>query len=235
MSTVDDSELDKFEALAERWWDPEGEFKPLHQIQPLRLDYIRSVVDLDSRRVLDVGSGGGLLAEGMAEAGADVVGLEPGEATVNAARAHLAHSGLEVDYRQGTVEEVPDSEAGSYDVITCLEVLEHVPDPAATIARCAELLRPGGYLFVATLNRTLRSYAFAILGAEYVLGMLPRGTHDWQRFIRPGEMAAHLRHADLVPADFTGMTYNPIARSFRLSRDVGVNYLGYARKPEAAA
>lgn len=235
MSTVDESELDKFEALAERWWDPEGEFKPLHQIQPLRLDYIRSVVDLDGRRVLDVGSGGGILAEGMAAAGAHVVGLEPGEATVNAARAHLAHSGLSVDYRQGTVEEMPAAEAGSYDIVTCLEVLEHVPDPAATIAHCAELLRPGGYLFVATLNRTLRSYAFAILGAEYVLGMLPRGTHDWDRFIRPAEMTAHLRHAGLVPTEFTGMTYNPLARTFRLSRDVSVNYLGHARKPEGAA
>lgn len=235
MSTVDESELEKFEALAERWWDPEGEFKPLHQIQPLRLDYIRSVVDLADKRVLDVGSGGGLLAEGMAAAGAEVVGLEPGEATVNAARAHLAHSGLEVEYRQGTVEDMPEGEAGSFDVITCLEVLEHVPDPAAIIARCAELLRPGGHLFVATLNRTLRSYAFAIIGAEYVLGMLPRGTHDWDHFIRPAEMTAHLRHAGLVPGELSGMTYNPLSRSFRLSRDVAMNYLGYARKPKGAA
>jgi 2-polyprenyl-6-hydroxyphenyl methylase/3-demethylubiquinone-9 3-methyltransferase len=235
MAAVDDSELSKFEALAQRWWDPEGEFKPLHQIQPLRLDYIRSIVNPDGRRVLDVGSGGGLLAEGMAAAGAQVVGLEPGEATVNAARAHLDHSGLAVEYRQGTVEDVPDSETGRYDLITCLEVLEHVPDPGATIARCADLLRPGGYLFVATLNRTLRSYAFGILAAEYVLGMLPRGTHDWERFIRPSEMAAHMRRAELAPADFTGMSYNPVTRTFRLSRDLAVNYLGYARKPEGRA
>ena len=231
MNAVDPAEIHKFEQLAARWWDPEGEFKPLHRIQPLRLDYILSVVDLSDLRVLDVGSGGGILAEGMAEAGGRVTGVEPGESAVGAARAHLATSGLDVDYRHGEVGDLVEAGEGPYEVITCMEVLEHVPDPAELLSQCAGLLAPGGTLFFATLNRTLRSYLFAILGAEYVLGWLPRGTHDWSKFIRPSEMEAHLRSAALLPRQIRGMTYSPLEDRFRLSDDVSVNYLGYATKP----
>jgi 2-polyprenyl-6-hydroxyphenyl methylase/3-demethylubiquinone-9 3-methyltransferase len=231
MPAVDPGEIDKFEQLAERWWDPEGEFKPLHRIQPLRLDYIRSVVDLADQRVLDVGCGGGLLSEGLAAAGAEVTGLEPGEGAIGAARAHLAGSGLEVDYRQAELGDFLTENPAPFDVITCMEVLEHVPDPGELMRQCAELLKPGGLLFFATLNRTLRAYAMAIIGAEYVLGWLPKGTHDWQRFLTPGELADHLRHAGLVPREFRGMIYNPLSNSFRLGSDVAVNYLGHAAKP----
>jgi 2-polyprenyl-6-hydroxyphenyl methylase/3-demethylubiquinone-9 3-methyltransferase len=233
MAHVDQGEIAKFEQLAAKWWDPEGEFKPLHRIQPLRLDYIRSVVDLNGKRVLDVGCGGGLLSEGMARAGARVTGVEPGEAAVGAARAHLEMSGLDVDYRQGEVGDLLPEEAEGFDVITCMEVLEHVPDPAQVLADCAALVKPGGQVFFATLNRTPRSYAFAILGAEYILGWLPRGTHRWDKFIRPAEMEAYLRKAGLHPAEIRGMVYNPLTNRFSLGRDVAVNYLGYATKPEA--
>ncbi|KPV40169.1 3-demethylubiquinone-9 3-methyltransferase [Thiohalorhabdus denitrificans] len=231
MAAVDEAEINKFEQLAERWWDPEGEFKPLHRIQPLRLDYIRSVVDLDGKRVLDVGCGGGLLAEGMAAAGAEVTGVEPGEAAVGAARAHLKVSGLSVDYRQGEAADLLPEEAESFDVITCMEVLEHVPDPARLVDECARLLKPGGTLFFATLNRTVRSYLMAIVGAEYILRWLPKGTHDWEKFIRPAEMEAHLRAAGLLPREIRGMIFNPLDNSFRLGSDVAVNYLGHTTKP----
>ena len=232
MPAVDSGEIAKFEQLAARWWDPEGEFKPLHRIQPLRLDYIRSVVDLTGKRALDVGCGGGLLSEGLAESGAEVTGLEPGEGAVAAARAHLRVSGLDIDYRQADLGDFLAENPEPFDVITCMEVLEHVPDPGELLRQCADLLRPGGLLFVATLNRTLRSYTMAILGAEYVLGWLPKGTHDWDRFITPGEMADHLRHAGLAPREFRGMIYNPLTNTFRLGSDVAVNYLGHAEKPD---
>jgi len=234
MAAVDEAEINKFEQLAAQWWDPEGKFKPLHRIQPLRLDYIREAVDLQGKRALDVGCGGGLLTEGMAEAGAAVTGVEPGEAAVGAARAHLKVSGLEVDYRQGEAADLLADGVEPFDVITCMEVLEHVPDPAVLVDECARLLKPGGTLFFATLNRTVRSYLMAIIGAEYILGWLPRGTHRWDKFLRPGEMEAHLRAAGLHPEDIRGMVFNPLDNSFRLSGDVAVNYLGYAKKPAEA-
>ncbi len=224
------AEIQKFNERADQWWDPEGPFGPLHRIQPLRLDYIRSVAPLVGQRVLDVGSGGGLLAEGLARVGACVTGVEPGEAAIEAARAHLRVSGLEVTYRQGTIAHFSAEEIGSFDLITCMEVLEHVPDPGELVKQCVNLLKPGGLFFFATLNRTVRSYLFAILGAEYILGWLPPGTHDWDRFITPGEMETHLRKAGVRAEDIKGMVYNPLSNTFRLSSDVGVNYLGYGKK-----
>ncbi len=232
MALLDRDELEKFEQLADRWWDPEGEFKPLHQIQPLRLDYIQGIVRLEGCRVLDVGCGGGILAEGLAEAGSQVVGLDPGEQAIQAARVHLQVSQLPIEYRQGTVADLLGTEDATFDVITCLEVLEHVPEPGKLLKECTRLLKPGGVLFVATLNRTVRSYLFAIIGAEYILGMLPRGTHQWSRFIRPGEMETYMRQACLIPEGLCGITYNPLNDSFHLSRDLAVNYLGYARRPK---
>lgn len=223
-------EIEKFEEEADRWWDPEGPFKPLHRIQPLRLDYLLDVVDPAGRRALDVGSGGGLLAEGLAHADARVTGIEPGESAVAAARTHAREGGLEISYYHGELGDFLREEPGEFDLVTCMEVLEHVPDPGELVAQCAQVLAPGGLLFFATLSRTLRSYLLAILGAEYVLGWLPKGTHDWDRFITPGEMEAHLRAAGLRMEDLRGMVYNPLTNGFRLGNDVSVNYLGYARK-----
>lgn len=224
------AEIEKFNERADRWWDPEGPFGPLHRIQPLRLDYIRSVAPLVDQRALDVGSGGGLLAEGLARVGAYVTGVEPGEAAIEAARAHLRVSGLEVTYRQGEIAHFSAEEIGPFDLITCMEVLEHVPDPGELVKQCTNLLKPGGLFFFATLNRTVQSYLFAILGAEYILGWLPAGTHDWDRFITPGEMETYLRKAGIQAEDIQGMVYNPLSNTFRLSSDVGVNYLGYGKK-----
>jgi len=228
-STASD-EIAKFEEEADRWWDPEGPFKPLHRIQPLRLDYILGVVDPAGWRALDVGCGGGLLAEGLADAGARVTGIEPGESAVAAARTHARENDLGITYYHGELGDFLREDPGEFDLVTCMEVLEHVPDPGELVAQCARLLAPGGLLFFATLSRTLRSYLLAILGAEYVLGWLPKGTHDWDRFITPAEMEAHLRGAGLRMEDLRGMVYNPLTNAFRLSGDVSVNYLGYARK-----
>ncbi|KRW82808.1 bifunctional 2-polyprenyl-6-hydroxyphenol methylase/3-demethylubiquinol 3-O-methyltransferase UbiG [Marinobacter sp. P4B1] len=228
---VDQNEIAKFEALAGRWWDPSSEFKPLHDINPLRLNYIDERVSLAGKKVLDVGCGGGLLSEGMALRGAHVTGIDMGEAPLNVARLHGMESGVKVDYRQTTIEELArDPEhAGQYDAVTCLEMLEHVPDPGSVIKSCAAMLRPGGHLFVSTINRNPKSFLFAIVGAEYVLNMLPKGTHEWKKFIRPSEMSDYLRHAGLDVRELTGMTYNPITKSYKLGRDVDVNYLMHAR------
>ena len=229
-ANVDPQEIAKFEALASRWWDPHSEFKPLHDINPLRLNYIDARVGLAGKRVVDVGCGGGLLAEGMSVRGADVIGIDMGEAPLAVARLHALETGAQLQYRQITVEALAEEMAGQFDVVTCLEMLEHVPDPASVIRACARLLRPGGDLFVSTLNRNANSWLFAIVGAEYVLKLLPKGTHEWKRFIRPSEMDDLLRDAGFDLQDLTGMTYNPLTRVYKLGRDVDVNYLMHAVK-----
>ena len=228
---VDHGEISKFEALAARWWDPESEFKPLHQINPLRLDYIDRIAALDGRKVLDVGCGGGILAESMASRGARVTGIDLGEAPLEVARLHLLESGLEVRYERIPVERLAAEEPASFDVVTCMEMLEHVPNPASVIDACARLARPGGHLFFSTLNRNPKSYLFAIVGAEYLLRLLPRGTHDFAKFIRPSELDGWIRAAGLRASDMTGLVYNPLTQRYRLDpRDVDVNYMVACRK-----
>jgi 2-polyprenyl-6-hydroxyphenyl methylase/3-demethylubiquinone-9 3-methyltransferase len=225
-------EIAKFEALASRWWDPNSEFKPLHDINPLRLNYIDERVGLSGKRVVDVGCGGGILSESMARCGAEVTGIDMGEAPLSVAKLHGLESGVNVDYRQITAEQLAREQAGSFDVVTCLEMLEHVPDPASTIRACAELAKPGGALFFSTINRNPKSYLFAIVGAEYLLRLLPKGTHDYGGFIRPSELESWCRHAELEMRDLTGMSYNPLTQHYSLGKDLSVNYLAYATKPE---
>jgi 2-polyprenyl-6-hydroxyphenyl methylase/3-demethylubiquinone-9 3-methyltransferase len=233
---VDSNEIAKFDAMASRWWDPEGECKPLHEINPLRLGYIEERTgSLQDQKVLDVGCGGGILSEAMARRGAQVTGIDLSADAIDVAKLHALESGVEVDYRQQSVEELAAEQPGSFDRITCLEMLEHVPEPGATVAACAQLLRPGGQLVVSTINRNLKSWVFAIMGAEYVLQLLPKGTHDWKRFIRPSEMDRFFRAANLETRDTTGMIYNPVTRTFKLGRDIEVNYLMHAEKPEEPA
>ncbi len=234
-TNVDPTEISKFETLASRWWDPESEFKPLHQINPLRLDYIeRQAGGLAGRTVVDIGCGGGLLAEGLAARGARVTGIDLGEANLQVARLHLLESGLEVDYRHTSAERLAAEEPGRYDIVTCLEMLEHVPDPASVVQACATLVRPGGLVFFSTINRNPKAYLFAIVGAEYLLRLLPKGTHDYRRFIRPSELARWSRAAGLDTTDLTGLTYNPLTGRYRLDPDdVDVNYLVTCRRPEA--
>jgi 2-polyprenyl-6-hydroxyphenyl methylase/3-demethylubiquinone-9 3-methyltransferase len=229
---VDPAELAKFSALAHRWWDPESEmFGPLHRMNPLRLAHIdRLVGGLAGKRAIDVGCGGGILAESMAVKGAHVTGIDLGEKALKVAMLHRLESGVTVDYRHVSAEDAAQAEPGTYDVVTCMEMLEHVPDPASTVRACATLVKPGGWLFFATINRNAKSFVFAIVGAEYVLRLLPRGTHEYAKFITPSELAAHCRDAGLVMADLTGMTFNPFTKVFTLGRDVGVNYILAARK-----
>jgi 2-polyprenyl-6-hydroxyphenyl methylase/3-demethylubiquinone-9 3-methyltransferase len=222
---VDPAEIAKFEELAARWWDPHSEFKPLHDINPLRLDYIERLEPLRGKRVLDVGCGGGLLSEGMAARGAQVTGIDMGAAPLSVAKLHLYESGLEIDYRQITAEQMAAEHPGAFDVVTCLEMLEHVPSPDSVIAACARLVKPGGLVVFSTINRNPKAYLFAIVGAEYVLRMLPRGTHDFRKFIRPSELDGWARAADLSLRDITGMSYNPLTATYSLGRDVDVNYL----------
>jgi len=231
MINVDRTELEKFSALAHRWWDPNSEFKPLHDINPLRLDLIDREAALAGKRVVDVGCGGGILAEAMAARGADVVGIDLAEKGLKVAQLHLLESGRKVDYRHMDAEALAAAEPGSFDVVTCMEMLEHVPDPASTVAACARLTRPGGHLFFSTINRNPKSYLFAIIGAEYVLKLLPRGTHEYEKFIRPSELSGYCRDAGLEPGAITGMTYNPLTRVYALGRDASVNYILQARKP----
>ncbi len=230
---VDQSEINKFEELASRWWDPHSEFKPLHEINPLRLAYIDDHAGgLAGKQVLDVGCGGGILAESMARKGARVTGIDMGEANLEVAKLHLLESGLEVDYRQVPVEKLAEEMPGTFDVVTCMEMLEHVPDPGSVIRACATLVKPGGKVFFSTINRNPKSYLFAIVGAEYLLHLLPKGTHDYARFIRPSELNRWVREAGLETRDLTGMTYNPFTRVYRLDPgDVDVNYLVTTDRP----
>lgn len=230
-TNVDPAELAKFDALASRWWDPEGEFRPLHEINPLRLDWIRQHVDLKDMRTVDIGCGGGILAESMATAGANVTGIDMAEGPLSVARLHQHESGAEVDYRQATAEELAESEAGQYDVVTCLEMLEHVPDPGQVIQSCHDLVRPGGHVFFSTINRNPKSFLFAIVGAEYILKLLPAGTHEYEKFIRPSELEEWARHAGLGLRDSIGMDYNPITRDYSLGQNLNVNYLMYYQRP----
>ena len=230
MQNVDPRELEKFSELAHRWWDPRAEFRPLHEINPLRLAHIERTAGLQGSRVLDVGCGGGILAEGMAARGALVTGIDLAEKPLAVARLHLMESGLGVDYRLVSAETLAREAPGKFDVVTCMELLEHVPDPAATVRACAKLARPGGHVFFATINRNLKAYLLAVIGAEYVLRLLPRGTHDYARFIKPSELAAMCRAAGLSVAGLTGMTYNPVTRVYALGRDTDVNYILHAMK-----
>jgi len=233
---ADPAELAKFGALAHHWWDPQSEmFGPLHRINPLRLDWIARVSGgLDGRRVLDVGCGGGILSESMAAAGATVLGIDVGEKALGVARLHKLESGTSADYRLVAAETLAAEAPASFDVVTCMEMLEHVPDPASTVAACAALARPGGTVVFSTINRNPKSYAFAVIGAEYVLRLLPRGTHDYAKFVRPAELGAFARSAGLAPVEIIGMTYNPLSRIFRLAPDTSVNYLmAFRRETDA--
>jgi len=227
----DPEEIDKFEALAEEWWDESGRFKPLHMINPVRLDYIATQIGLSDATVLDIGCGGGLLAEGMARRGAAVTGIDRAEKPLAVARLHAEQQSIKVDYQNSDAETWALDHAGVYDAVTCLEVLEHVPDVPSTVKAAASMLKPGGLFFFATLNRTLKSYLFAILGAEYVLGWLPKGTHQHDKFIRPSELIDALRAAGLDVAGLHGMSFEALARRFVISDDLSVNYLGVAKKP----
>lgn len=233
---VDQAEISKFEALASRWWDTESEFKPLHDINPLRTNYIDRQTTLAGKQVLDVGCGGGILSEAMAQRGAIVTGIDMGEANLNTARLHALESGVQVDYQHIAVEELAAGQPESFDVVTCLEMLEHVPDPESIIRACAALVKPGGYVAFSTINRNPKSYAFAILGAEYLLRLVPTGTHDYHRFIKPSELTRWCRSAGLDVTGMTGLVYNPLTKDYRLKdNDVDVNYLMMTRKAGGAA
>jgi len=227
---ADPAELQKFSDLAHRWWDPAGEFKPLHDINPLRLEWIDRHAELAGKRVLDVGCGGGILAEAMARRGAEVTGIDLGEKGLRVAELHLLESRLPVKYERVSAEDLAASHAGAFDVVTCMELLEHVPEPAGMVAACARLVRPGGVVFFSTINRNPKSYLFAVIGAEYVLKLLPKGTHDYLRFIKPSELSRWSRASGLAPEELIGMTYNPITQRYSLGRDCDVNYLLRCRR-----
>jgi len=225
MSNVDHAEIAKFEALAHRWWDRESEFKPLHDINPLRVNWIDERVGLAGKKVIDIGCGGGILSEAMAQRGAEVIGIDMGEAPLSVARLHQLESGVPVEYRQITAEAMAAEMPGQFDVVTCLEMLEHVPDPASVIRACHTLVRPGGQVFFSTINRNPKAWLFAIVGAEYLMRLLPRGTHDFAKFIRPSELGTWSRDAGLQVRDIIGLTYNPLSKRYRLAPDVDVNYM----------
>ena len=225
MLNADPAELDKFGELAHRWWDANSEFKPLHDINPLRLDWIDDAIGLSGKRILDVGCGGGLLSEGMAVRGAEVTGIDLSEKPLGVAKLHLLESGQKVDYRKISVERLAEEMPGAFDAVTCLEMLEHVPDPASIVSACARLVKPGGQVFFSTINRNPKAYLFAVIGAEYLLQMLPKGTHDFARFIKPSELTRWCKQAGLEPDELVGMTYNPLTRRYALGNDTDVNYL----------
>lgn len=228
---VDPAEVAKFQALASRWWDPQSEFRPLHEINPLRLEWIDGIASLAGKQALDVGCGGGILAEAMAQRGAQVRGIDLAERSLQVAELHALESGAAVAYERIAAEDLALREPAAWDVVTCMEMLEHVPDPESTVRACATLARPGGWVFVSTINRNPKAFALAIIGAEYLLRMLPRGTHEYEKFVRPSELAAAARRSGLELVELTGMTYNPLTRRYRLdARDVDVNYLAAFRR-----
>jgi 2-polyprenyl-6-hydroxyphenyl methylase/3-demethylubiquinone-9 3-methyltransferase len=229
MINVDPLELEKFSQLAHHWWDPTSEFRPLHEINPLRLDYIDRIAGLRGKSVLDVGCGGGILAESMAERGARVTGIDLAEKPLKVAELHLRESGQQVDYRMVSAEDLAREMPHAFDIITCMEMLEHVPEPSATVRACGGLLKPGGVTFFATLNRNPKSYALAIIGAEYVLRLLPRGTHEYAKFVKPSELSAMCRNAGLSVLGLIGMTYNPFSKTYALGNDTDVNYILHCR------
>jgi 2-polyprenyl-6-hydroxyphenyl methylase/3-demethylubiquinone-9 3-methyltransferase len=222
---ADPQELEKFSSLAHRWWDPQSEFRPLHQINPLRLDWIDRLAPLAGKSALDIGCGGGILAEAMARRGARVKGVDLSDKALKVAQLHSLESRVAVDYEAISAEDLAARSPAAYDVVTCMELLEHVPDPGSTVRACARLVRPGGHVFFSTINRNLKSYLFAVIGAEYVLKLLPKGTHDYARFVRPSELARHCRDAGLAVREIKGMTYNPLTRTYALGTDADVNYL----------
>lgn len=230
MKNVDPSEIIKFESMADQWWDRNGVMKSLHDINPLRLAYIESRVDLENKRVLDVGCGGGILSESLALAGAGVTGIDMAAAHIEAAKQHMLKTGVEIDYRQARVEDLAETMPAVFDAVICLELLEHVPDPAAIVTACAAVLKPGGDIIFATLNRNPKSYVFAIIGAEYLLRLLPVGTHQWSKFVKPSEVRQWAHRARLNCADFTGMHYNPFTRRYSLGGNLHVNYLVHLEK-----
>ncbi|MCD8514126.1 MAG: bifunctional 2-polyprenyl-6-hydroxyphenol methylase/3-demethylubiquinol 3-O-methyltransferase UbiG [Nitrincola sp.] len=232
---LDPAEIAKFEELASRWWDRNSEFKPLHDINPLRVGFIDRIATLSGKKVLDIGCGGGILSEAMAIRGADVTGIDMGEAPLKVAKLHGLESGVKVNYQRITAEEFAEQHPESFDVVTCMEMIEHVPDPSSVIHACAKLVKPGGYVFLSTLNRNPKSYLFAILGAEKLLKLVPDGTHDFNKFVRPAELAGWVRQSGLSLKEMTGLTYNPITRQYRLNpNDVDVNYMLATQKPDLA-
>ncbi|BAW80055.1 ubiquinone biosynthesis O-methyltransferase [Candidatus Nitrosoglobus terrae] len=230
LANVDPREITKFEQLAHKWWDYESEFKPLHDINPLRLEYIRSYCALDGKQVLDVGCGGGILTEALARLGAKVTGIDLGSTPLSVARLHALENGLEIDYQQISVEQFAEKKAEFFDIVISLEMLEHVPKPSSVIASCSQLLKPDGKAFFSTINRTPKAYLFGIIGAEYTLRLLPKGTHDYRRFIRPSELESWCRASNLTINNLTGLHYNPITRRYWLGNDINVNYLSYGTK-----
>lgn len=228
---VDPAEIAKFEELASRWWDQQGEFKPLHEINPLRLHFIDERVQLNGKRVLDVGCGGGILSESMAKLGADVTAIDMGKAPLSVARLHAMESDVEVNYQQITVEELAEQQPHSFDAVSCMEMLEHVPDPSSVIKACQKLVKPGGSVFFSTINRNPKAYIFAIVGAEYLLKMLPKGTHEYAKFIKPSELDEWSRQADLQLKNITGLSFNPLTNQYKLGKDVDVNYMCHYLSP----
>ena len=229
---VDSAEIAKFSELAHRWWDPESEFKPLHDINPLRLDYVDHIAVLNDKQVLDVGCGGGILTESMAKRGAHVTGIDLADKALKVAQLHALETGSPVNYRMAAVEDIARESPRVFDVITCMELLEHVPDPASVVAACATLVKPGGHVFFSTINRNLKAYMFAVLGAEYLLRLLPRGTHRYEKFIKPSELARQCRQSGLEIREIIGMTYNPLAKQYSLRSDTDVNYIMHCLAPD---
>ena len=229
-SNVDAVEIAKFDALAASWWDRDGQSKPLHEINPLRLGYIQQRCTLEGQRVIDIGCGGGVLSEALAQNGALVTAIDMGEAALNVAKLHALEADLTIDYQLATAEEMAEKHPAQFDVVTCLEMLEHVPNPDAIIAACSRLVKPGGHLFFSTLNRQPKAYLLAVVGAEYILNMLPKGTHDYKKFIKPAELAASCRQAGLSVSNITGLSYNPLFKQYKLGTDVAVNYLMHCQK-----